>query len=186
VQAAQVKHPGKHIDVYFQDEGRFGLHGTLTRIWAQRGSGPLRYRQTDYEWVYVFGSVCPATADAHACLMPLANTEVMSLYLENFSRHLSKDVHAILVLDRAGWHIAKKLRVPENITLLHLPAYSPELNPMELPWREMRQKKMSNRIFVGVEDLDNAVAEAWLDLTKQRESIRSLCLFPWIASVVNN
>ena len=126
------------------------------------------------------------TGDAHACLMPLANTEVMNLYLENFSRHLSDDVHAIVVLDRAGWQCAKKLCVPENITFLHLPSYSPELNPMELSWREMRQKKLSNRIFVSVEDLDNAVAEAWLDITKQRESIRSLCLFPWIASVVFN
>lgn len=118
--------------------------------------------------------------------MPLANTEVMNLYLENFSSHLSEEVHAIVVLDRAGWHLAKNLCVPENATLLHLPAYSPELNPMELPWREMRQKKLSNRIFVGVEDLDNAVAEAWLDITSRRESIKSLCLFPWITSVVYN
>jgi len=118
--------------------------------------------------------------------MPLANTEVMNLYLENFSIHLSDDVHAIVVLDRAGWHHSKKLCVPENVTLLHLPAYSPELNPMELPWREMRQKKLSNRIFVSVEELDDAVAEAWLDITSQRESIKSLCLFPWIASVIYN
>lgn len=186
MQAAQINHPGKRIDVYFQDEARFGLIGTLTRIFAERGSRPVQYRQTDYEWVYVFGCVCPATADTHACLMPLANTVVMNLYLENFSKHLSEDVHAIVVLDCAGWHCARNLRIPDNITLLHLPAYSPELNPMELPWREMRQKKLSNRIITDVEDLDDAVSEAWLDITSQRESIKSLCFFPWIISVVYN
>ena len=118
--------------------------------------------------------------------MPLANTVVMNLYLGNFSKHLSEDVHAIVVLDCAGWHCAKDLRIPDNITLLHLPSYSPELNPMELPWREMRQKKLSNRIITNAEDLDDAVSEAWLDITSERKTIQSLCLFPWIASVIIN
>ena len=185
IHEARTKHPGKRIDVYFQDEARFGLIGTLSRVWAERGSRPFRYRQTRYEWVYVFGCVCPETADVHACLMPLVNTEVMNLYLENFSEHMAKDVHAVLVLDCAGWHCAKGLCVPENMTLLHLPAYSPELNPMELPWREMRQKKLSNRIITDVADLDDAVSKAWLEITSSREAIRNLCLFPWIASVVH-
>lgn len=186
VRVAQVKHPGKRIDIYFQDEGRFGRHGRLTRIWVERGSRPYRIRQTEYDWVYVFGGVCPATSDTHACLMPFANTEVMNLYLEDFSKHLDDDVHAILVMDRAGWHRAKDISIPGNMTFLYLPAYSPELNPMELCWREMRQKKLNNRIFCTFEELDEAVGEAWLDITEQLDAIRSLCLFPWIESVVNN
>lgn len=184
--AVREAHPEKSVEVYFQDEGRFGQHGTLSRVWASRGSTPRKVRQTDYGWVYIFGSVCPARADAHACLMPLANTDVMNLYLEDFSRHLGEDLHALLVMDCAGWHCSGELRVPENITLLHLPPYSPELNPMELVWRELRQKRLGNRVFPTVEDLDDSVAEAWLDQVRDKEQLKNLCLFPWIESVVNN
>jgi transposase len=130
----------------------------------------------------LFGSVCPATGDTHACLFPWANREVMEAYLENFSRHLRKDVHALLVLDGAGWHTSGRLRVPDNVTLQLLPAKSPELNPAELPWREMRQKYLGNRVFSDVDELEDAVSKAWLEVTRKPEAVRSLCGFDWIVN----
>lgn len=177
--------PGKHIMLWFQDEARFGQQGTLTRVWAERGSRPRAYRQTEYEWVYVFASVCPATGDTHACLFPWVNTDVMEAYLADFSRHLERNVHALLILDGAGWHTATRLRVPDNVTLQSLPPKSPELNPAELPWREMRQKHLGNRGYPTVEELDDAGAKAWLATTQNKDSIRSLCAFDWITNIGN-
>jgi transposase len=155
-------------------------------VWAERGSRPSAFRQTEYEWVYLFGSVCPATGDAHGCLIPAANREAMEQYLEDFSKHLRRGVHALLVLDGAGWHTSGCLRIPANVTLQVLPAKSPELNPAEQAWREIRQKYLGNRVFPTVEDLDAAVAEAWLELIKDTKNIRSLCGYEWIINIGQN
>jgi len=88
------------------------------------------------------------------------------------------DVHVVLVLDRAGWHVAKRLRIPENITLLYLPPYSPELNPMERLWWWMKQHNLSNRIYADYEALFNASCEAWNQLNPQR--LMSICRASWV------
>jgi transposase len=136
--------------------------------------------------VYLFGSICPATGDAHGCLIPAANREAMEKYLADFSKHLRRGAHALLVLDGAGWHTSGRLRVPGNVTLQLLPAKSPELNPAEQPWREIRQKYLGNRVFPSVEDLDEAVAKAWLEVIKDANAIRSLCGYEWITQIGQN
>jgi hypothetical protein len=143
-------------------------------------------KQTNYKWVYIFGSVCPATGQTHGWLMPYANTWVMNLYLRDFSNGLPPDVHALLVLDGAGWHSADMLSIPSNVSLLLLPPYSPELNPHELIWREIRQKKLSNRVCSTEDDLWNAVEEGWLWVTRDPTTVQQLCSFPWILSAMNN
>ena len=142
-------------------------------------------RQTEYEWTYMFGAVCPATGETNGWLMPTANTETMAVQLSDFSRQLGPDVHAILVMDRAGWHTTKQLAVPENVTLVYLPPYSPELNPVELIWRYLRQRYLSNRVYPDRESLEKAVADAWLRLTDSPEMIRSICGFDWICEATN-
>jgi transposase len=84
----------------------------------------------------------------------------MHVYLDAFSRSLSGGVRAVLVCDRAGWHTSGRLVIPENVTLLHLPPKSPELNPSELLWREMRQKHLGNRVFPDVDSMCDAVSTA--------------------------
>jgi len=112
--------------------------------------------------------------------MPYANTWIMNLYLRDYAKQLPKNVHALLVMDRAGWHSSKELEIPENISILLLPAYSPELNPAELIWRQLRQRKLSNRLYPKIDDLEAAVDEAWLWISNQQEELSNLCLFPWI------
>jgi transposase len=118
--------------------------------------------------------------------MPHVNTKAMNFFLETFSKTLAPDVHAVMLLDRAGWHRSHSLRVPPNVSLLHLPPKSPQLNPSEWPWRECRQKYLANRILRTDEDIYAAVGDAWNKLTCDPQTIQSLCGFPWILSALGN
>ena len=178
--------PDKVIELWFQDEARIGQQGTVSRIWADTGSCPRAIRQTNYQWTYLFGSVCPATGNCHGWRMPYANTWIMNLYLKDFARQLPKNSHALLVMDGAGWHDSQDLQIPTNVSILLLPPYSPELNPTELIWRQLRQRKLSNRFYPTVESLESAVDDAWLWISMQQKEISSLCLFPWIQSALIN
>lgn len=174
------------MELWSQDEARFGQQGTLTRVWALCGSRPRRVRQTEYGWRYVFGAVCVTSGAACGWVMNAADTEMMNIFLRELGLSLAPDVQAVLLLDRAGWHTAKRLQLPENITLLLLPPYSPELNPAELLWRELRRETLSNREYEDEEQLEEAVVVGWNRLTDDPQRLRSLCCFPWMASAVNN
>jgi len=125
---------GAELEIWWQDEARVGQKNKRTRRWAKRGTRPSapQYRRTS--WAYIFGAVCPEKVKAAGLVMPCDNTEAMSLHLAEISQVVAKGTHAILLLDRAGWHITDKLNVPDQITLLPLPPRSPELNSMEYVW----------------------------------------------------
>ena len=106
----------------------------MTRIWARRGTRPRAPRDTRYKWSYIFGAACPARGKAAGLILPHVDAEAMSLHLQEIAKMLQTGAHALLIMDGAGWHQTKALKVPENITLLKLPAYAPELNPMENVW----------------------------------------------------
>lgn len=178
VQATGEQHPGQSIEVWFQDEARIGQQGTLTRCWGLTGSRPTAVQQTEYEWVYLFGAVNPRTGESSALLAPTVNTEYMNHHLRFISEQAGADVHVILVLDGAGWHVAKALQVPSNMTLLPLPPYSPELNPVERLWAYLRSHYLSNRVYRGYDDLLTASGIAWNQLTP--EHLRSICHAEWI------
>lgn len=126
---------GRPLEIWWQDEARVGQQGTLTRIWAKRGSRPSAPKDLRYEWAYLFGAVCPARGCGAALVLPHANAAMMNLHLAEISHHVSPGAHALLLTDGAGWHqTGGRLRVPTNLTLLHLPPYSPELNPVEKVW----------------------------------------------------
>ena len=180
----QAAYPQQRIELWFQDEARFGQKGCNSRVWAPRGSRPRAVRQTDYEWVYLFGAVCPASGQSNAWIMPQANTLTMQAQLDDLSRSLTKEVHALLVLDGAGWHVSRALRVPPNMTLLKLPPYAPELNPAEMLWRELRQRHLSNRLYPDIEALDSALGSAWLRLSDDTERLRRLTNFDWIDAAI--
>jgi len=126
------------------DEARFGQQGTTTRVWAPRGSRPSVVKQTRYEWVYLYAAVEPSTGASTALQAPCVDTVTMNVFLEMLSKDLGADDHAVLILDRAGWHRSKRLAVPENITLLYLPPYAPELNPVEYVWAHLKQHELPN------------------------------------------
>ena len=160
---------------YYQDEARFGQHGTITRVWARVGTRPRAIRQTQYQSLYVYSAVCPETGDACGLITPNVNTETMNIFLEQFSRELPADVHAVMVLDQAGWHTALALKVPANVTLVHLPPKSPELNPVENLWHYLRSHYWSNRLYPTWEDLKVAATDAWRRVCLVPELIKTVC-----------
>ena len=103
----------------------------MARVWARRGSRPVAVKQTQYEWLYVISAVCPQAGQSVGMLSPYISTEVMNVYLKQFATEIAADVHAVLIWNQVGFHKSKELVVPENITIIELLAYSPELNPVE-------------------------------------------------------
>ena len=129
--------------MWFTDEARVGQQGTITRVWAERGSRPRAPRDRRYEWAYLFGAICPQSRAGAAIIMPEVNVEAMNEHLLEISRHVSVGAIAVLVLDGAGWHSSPRVKLPDNIVLLLLPPYAPELNPMENVWAFLRANFLS-------------------------------------------
>jgi len=170
--------PGTTVRVFWMDEARIGQQGTLTDVWAPVGSRPTAVKQTKYEWVYLYAAVDPVTGDDAALVAPSVNTGTMSVFLEIFSKSLGSNDHAVLVLDGAGWHRSKALKVPANVTLLVLPPYSPELNPVENLWHYLRSHFLSNRAYKDYDHLFDATTEAYRKLTK--DILRTVCAATWL------
>jgi transposase len=155
-----IEHPDKQLRVYFQDESRFGQQGTTTNVWAEKGSRPTAIRQTEYEYLWVLGAVCPETGHAEGLLSPQLNTKIVNTFLKLFSETIPENEHAVMIWDGAGFHTSKQLRVPENISLVQLPAYSPELNPIENLWHYLKSHFWSNRAYDDYEALEEAAMAA--------------------------
>ena len=180
----KADHPGKRVRWFVQDEARIGQQGTLPRVWARTGSRPSAVRQTEYEWVYLWAAVEPATGASVAMITPTVDTALMQQFLAGLAGTLAPDEHAVLVLDQAGWHVAKALEVPANLTLLFLPPYSPELNPAERLWAWLRSHQLSNRVYADYADLLRETDRAWLTLDEA--TIRSVCACPWIERAIQS
>jgi len=175
---------GKPIELWWQDEARVGQQGSLTYIWAEQGSRPPALRDQRYDWAYIFGAVCPAREIGVGLVLPEANAEAMNLHLAEVSRKVSPDAFGVILLDGAGWHqTGGRLVVPENLGLLHLPAYSPELNPVENIWQYLRQNFLSNRLFASYEAILDACCDAWNALMALPERIRSIAQRDWAKTV---
>ena len=179
-----VRAAGTPIEVWFQDEARVGQQGTLTYVWAEKGSRPRALKDLRYEWAYLFGAVCAERGVGAALVLPHANAGAMTLHLAEISRHVAPGAHAVLVCDGASWHkTSGRLRVPENITLLRLPPYSPELNPVENIWEYLRANKLSNSVFDTYDTIVERCCTAWNWLTETPDRIRSIATTPWTKTV---
>ena len=168
------------VEASCKDEARVGQKGTLEYVWAPVGSRPPAVRDNRYHSAYLFGAVCQARAVGAAVIMPAANSEAMNEHLAEISTQVSPGSHAVLVCDSAGWHQrGKRLRVPNNITLLALPPYSPELNPMENIWDYLRGNKLSMRVWNSYEAIVAACRDAWHFLVGDPDRIRSISHRVW-------
>ena len=161
-------HPeAKRLALWFADEARRGQIGRVTHVWHAKGERPRSRLQHERASVHLFGAVCPER-DVGIALAP--------------------GTHAALVLDRAGWHLSDDLVVPANLTLLPLPPYSPELNPVERIWQHLRDRWLSHRVLAGgYAAVIEAACAAWNALRAETGRIRSLTSFPWLPkSVINS
>jgi len=133
--------------------------------------------------IYIFAAVEPGTDNGFALVMPHANTEAMQQFLDRFTATIADDEHVVMVLDQAGWHDSRALSVPANVTLMALPPYSPELNPVERVWLYLKERFLSHRLHDDYEAIVNAACKAWRRLTAQAGRIKSLRTYPWIPKV---
>jgi hypothetical protein len=132
-----------------------------------------------YESAYLFGAICPMRGTGAALMMPFANTDAMQRHLEEISRSVATRAHAVVLMDRAGWHETNKLRVPKNLTIILLPSRAPELNPVENVWQYLRQNWLSNRVFDDYGAILNAGCDAWNRLIAQPQTILSIGARAW-------
>jgi transposase len=182
---------GKPVEVWFMDEARVGQQGTLTRIWAKRGTRPRAARDHRRTSTYLFGAVCPDRGTGAAVVLPHVNIEAMverrrspeNIHLAEIGKHVAEGAHAVLVLDRAGWHTSPKLTLPENISLLPLPSYAPELNPVENVWAYLRANFLSHRVWDSYDAIVSACCDAWNKLMNTPERLASITHRTWARAV---
>jgi transposase len=127
--------------------------------------------------------VCAARDTGVALVMTRLDSEAMSLFLAELSQAVAPGAHAVVLMDKAGWHIAGDLVVPANLSLVFLPPYSPELNPIERLWLHLRDNHLTHRVFAGTAEIIDACCDAWNRLLAETGRIRSLCSYPWIEKV---
>ena len=148
-EAARV-HPGTRITLFFQDEARFGQKGRYCRRLWLRGQRPTSPVDQRHDFAYVFAAVEPAKGRDACLILPVVSTEAMSLFLRPVAAMLTEDEHAVMVLDGASWHSSHDLAASANVTLLRLPLYAPELNPVERVWLRLRERRLSHRVLDGI------------------------------------
>ena len=169
----------KPVRIMFQDEAGFGRINTPKYCWTDgnRPSVPCHHIR---EYRYVFGAVDPCTGDDYFLVTPLCNTVCMNLFLKGLSKQYA-DEEILLICDGAAWHKSGTLEVPENIQLFHIPPYTPEMNPIEQVWREIRTRGFKNEVFQTLEDVINRLCKTIRSLTK--DVIRSITSRDWILSL---
>ncbi|HEX9168235.1 MAG TPA: IS630 family transposase [Roseiarcus sp.] len=167
------------VEIWFEDEARIGQKNGQVRQWARRGTWPRQPADQRYDNAYLFGAICPARGVGAALALPYADTDMMQLHLDEISRNVAKGAHAVLLLDRAGWHTTSKLDVPKNITPIFLPSRAPELNPVENVWQYLRQNWLSNTVFENYDAIIDAACAAWRKLIAQPETITSIGMRDW-------
>jgi hypothetical protein len=168
--------------VWAEDEARLGLKPIARRVWARRGRRPTASGRTKFEWLYVYGFVHPASGRNLELLLPAANTDWMEAALAEFARFADPEGRKLLVviLDNAGWHIARRLTVPPNVVLHPLPSCTPELQPAEPLWPLIREA-VANRGFADLGEMEPVLVERCRWLIDHPETVRGAVGFGWAA-----
>lgn len=148
-----------------------------------RGERPPGLSDRRFQSAYIFAAVRPATGEEFCLVLPRVSTPAMTRFLADFAATVPADTHAIMVLDGAGWHRARALPVPDNVTLVPLPAYSPDLNPVERIWLYLRERYLSHRLLDDYQAVVDACCRAWNALSAERGRIKSLCDYPYLRQV---
>lgn len=184
VRALRKKHPNKSVEVWTEDETRLGLKAITRRVWALKGHRPVSNGQARYQWLYVYGFAEPKTGKFFRVFLPRVKTELMSKALAAFAA--AADAHRkkilVLVVDNAGWHIAKKLVVPRQVVLHRLPPCTPELQPIETLWPLLRES-VANRRFHDIGHLKNVIRRRCDYLADHPEVVRGRIGFDWVLNI---
>lgn len=169
----------------FQDEARFGRISDTRRCWCPKPIRPLCQAMVTQEYTYAYAAVSVADGTLDTLILPHVNGNCMQVFLDEVaSRHPGDRI--VMVLDGAGWHQSESLILASNLRLLKLPPYSPELNPVEHLWDELREKSFHNLVFDSLDALENHLEIALHDMELDHERVHSIVAWPWIINSLTN
>lgn len=166
----------------FQDEAGFGRINTPKDCWCPKGQRPSVPCDRIREYTYAYGAVDPVSGDNFFLVLPACDTYCMNVFLKKLSEEYPDDM-ILLCCDNAGWHKSKKLIVPENIELFRIPPYTPEMNPIEQIWKELRQVGFRNEIFSSLEKVVDRLCTTIKNLTN--DTVKSITGRQWILGCLN-
>jgi transposase len=181
--AVAQAHPDAEVQLWCQDEARVGQKGRGTRVWYERGSRPSGVVDHRYASAWLHAAIRPGTDEAFALITTEVGTATTQAFLDAFGASLPKGVHAALLLDGAGWHTARDIVVPDNVSLVFLPPYSPELNPVERVWLYLRERYLSLRLFADLDAVIEGCRDAWNKLLNEPGRVASLTDYPYLRKV---
>jgi hypothetical protein len=172
------------IRVMFQDEVRFGRISDTRRCWCPKPVRPLCYAMVTQEYTYAYAAVS-VDGELDTLILPHTNSDCMQVFIDEVASRHPED-RIIMILDGAGWHTSRLLTVPDNMRLIPLPPYSPELNPTEYLWDELREKSFHNRVFNSIDALEVHLEVSLRDLEADKVRVRSIVAWPWIINSLLN
>lgn len=169
----------------FQDEARFGRISDVRHCWDKKPHRPLVRAMVTQQYTYAYGAVSPVDGRFDSLILPQVNSACMQVFLDEIAARYPNE-NVVMVLDGAGWHKSQEIELAENVRTLFLPPYSPELNPQEHVWDELREKFFHNRAFDSLDALETHLEEALRSLESSPERMGSIAGWDWIINSVSN
>lgn len=169
----------------FQDEARFGRIADVRHCWCPKPIRPICQAMVIQEYSYAYAAVSVLDGKLDTLILPRVNGACMQVFLDEVARRHPKE-RIVMVLDGAGWHQSGHLNLPDNLRLLPLPPYSPELNPVEHLWDELREKAFLNRVFDTIDALEDHLEANLRTLENDPGRVRSITAWPWIIDSLPN
>lgn len=174
----------KKVEIWTEDEARLGLQPTIRRTWSPKGKRFIAKQTRKYEWIYAYAFVHPRTGKSFWLILPTVNARLMNIALQEFSEYIDpkNKKKLLLLIDNAGFHTSKEMVLPENIQIFPLPAYSPELQPVECSWPLLKES-VANKYFDNLGKLEEAVSKRCAWLTKNPKILKGAVGFSWIQKI---
>lgn len=174
---------GKNFRLMFQDEAGFGRINKPRCCWCNDGIRPVVPCHRIREYTYAYGAVSPLDGNIVSLILPYCNSDCMNMFLQEISQTYPND-YILLVADNAAWHRSNSLIVPKNIEIFPLLPYTPELNPIEMIWDELREKFFKNELFNTLEKVSQRLCDGLSHLTNNKDTVKSITGWDWILSMV--
>jgi transposase len=167
----------------FQDESRFGRISQAIRCWSPMGQRPVVPSQIVREYIYAYGAVCPQDGSFTSLILPDMRTECLNIFLAELSSRYPEN-HLLVVLDGASSHRSGELDLPPHMSLLPLPPYSPELNPQENVWGQIKEEGFYNNVFDSLDAVEEQLVKVLRLFEQQTEKLKKLTSFDWIINAL--
>ena len=161
------------------DEGRFGRVDLPQRCWAPKSIRPACPAQIIREYSYAFAALSPADGCLESLIYSRADSDVMSFFLRQIADTFP-DEYVVIFMDKAAWHTTGKLVIPDHVSLEFLPPYSPQLNPVEVLWKELRKDHFHNKVFANMDAVENQLEEGLRNMAIDKTRVRSFSKFSWM------